>query len=496
MNVADLERNAEITKLAGLLAVDEDELQFLREVSPAAIREFRYQISDRLFASDGDKLRRIAAASKLVPAAIAAKAAAHAFGPLLCASIAGSVEPSRAVAIANNLPVKFLAAATTEIDPRRTKAVLSEVPPALGAKVAAYLVSRGEHITMGRFVGVVGDEATRAAAAEVADADLLQVSFLLEDRSAIDRVIGLVADRLPGVLRAADTEDLWGYAFGMLDAINDEHKALVGNLSVDLEPDALGRMINAAHDTQAWQVLLPVTRLMDRDRLATFSTNTAVHQPEVLADILETALVQGLWLDLLPMAARLPDEPRAHLASLVAALDADKLADLIGESDAAGQWESMLPIATMMTSEDQARLAALPVMADVDVLANVLSTIGEGDMWSAALPLVNALPEDVKPTLAETLDVLSDAHVESAARSAADNEIAGPLISVLLLAADDERQRVLSVLARMADVDTIVKSLGSDDDVWGRIIEHSDELPESLAATLRTRSTELGIDEW
>lgn len=496
MNVADLERAAEITKLARLLTVDEEGLHFLREMSPSAIREFRYQVTDRLFEGDGDKLHRIGMAAKLVPAPIAAKAAAYAFGPLLCAAVAGSVDPGRAVSIANNLPVKFLAEATMVIDPRRTKAVLSEVPPALGAKVAAYLLSIDEHITMGRFVGVVGDEATRAAAAEAGDADLLRVSFLLEDRSEVDRVIGLIADRLPGVLRAADDDNLWGYAFGMLDSINDENKALIGNLSVDLEPDALGRMIDAAHETQAWQVLLPVTRLMDRERLATFSTNPAVHQPEVLAEILEVALAQGLWLDLLPMAARLPDEPRAHLASLVAAIDADRLAELIRESDEAGQWESMLPIATTMTTEDQARLTALPVLADADVLAGVLWAIAEGELWPAALPLLNTLPTEVKPTLAMTFDILSDDQLAAAARATADTAMAGPLLDVALLADDGERRRILNVLASMTDVETIVKSLPAEDDVWARIVDHRAEIPEALAAILRARSSELGLAEW
>lgn len=108
--------SAEITKLGRLLNVADADLAFLADLSPSALREFRERTTDLLFDGDAVRLKRVASAAKLVPAAISAKAAELAFGPLLCAALAGSVEPARAVAIAQKLPTKFLAETSIQLD--------------------------------------------------------------------------------------------------------------------------------------------------------------------------------------------------------------------------------------------------------------------------------------------------------------------------------------------------------------------------------------------
>ncbi|GAB16698.1 hypothetical protein GOEFS_011_00010, partial [Gordonia effusa NBRC 100432] len=364
---------------ARVLGVDESELDYLAEVSSSAIREFRCAASDRLFASDGDKLKRIASAAKLVPAAVAAKAAALAFGPLLTAGVASSVEPARGIAIANMLPVKFLANTAIELDPRRCGPILSELPPKLAGKVADYLVQAREHITLGRFVGAISEAALRAAAAEISDADLLRVACLLEDRGAIDHVFDVIADRLPGVLTAAGDEGLWTEALGLLDAINDEHRATMGNLAAQLDPQVLASLVEAAHETQAWSTLLPVTRVMSIDALRVFATNPAVQQHDTISAVMDEALAEGMWLDLLPLAGELPDESRGFLASRIAELDEGVLDDLVRQTDDAAQWASLLPLVGVMTPDQVGKLLKLPVLADAGVMSNALDVVAASD---------------------------------------------------------------------------------------------------------------------
>lgn len=375
MSAAELERAAELTKLARLLGVEEAELAFLADTSSGALREFRYAASDRLFASDGDKLKRIASAAKLVPAPVAAKAAALAFGPLLTAAVASSVEPARGIAIANSSRVTFLARTAVELDPRRCGPILSELPPALAGEVAAVLVAAGEHLTLGRFVGAISDPALRAAAGQIDDADLLRVAFLLENRSAIDHVVDVVGDRLPAVLEAAGREGLWSQALGLLDAINDQHRARMGDLAAELDPEQLGALIQVAHETNAWSTLLSVIRVLSLDSLRVFAANPAVHREETVGAVLNVAVAEGMWLQLLPLAGELPDEPRTYLAGRIADLDPSVLDDLVAEAHEAGAWSSLLPIVMAMTAEQVERFLQLSTLADAEVMSQVLDVV-------------------------------------------------------------------------------------------------------------------------
>ncbi|NMO04396.1 hypothetical protein HH308_24560 [Gordonia sp. TBRC 11910] len=391
MNATELAHAAELTKLARTLGVEEERLAFLAEVSPDSLKTVRMSVSDRLFDADGDKLKRIAAAAKLVPAPIAAKAAAVAFGPLLTAAIASSIEVSRGIAVAGNLRVGFLARVAAELDPRRCGPILSALPASLAGKVAAQLVADGEHITLGRFVGAISDDALRTAAREINDSDLLRVAFLLEDRANIDYVVDVVSDRLPGILAAAGDEGLWSHALGLLDAIGDEHRRTMGDLAAQLDTEVLADLIGAAHSTGAWATLLPVTRLMSVESLRVFASNPAVQAPDTVAAVMDAALADDMWLDLLPLAGELPTEPRTFLAGRIVGLDTELLDDLIGQADAAGQWGSLAPVVAVMSPEQVGVVLDLPIARDAAVVSRAVEALsGRDDVPADIVGLVAA----------------------------------------------------------------------------------------------------------
>jgi hypothetical protein len=75
---------------------------------------------------------------------------------------------------------------------------------------------------MGRFVGHLGDEAIAAALANMDDEAVLQVAFVLEDRSQLSRLFAkLPKGRSAGVIAAAADDGLWLEA---LDLLNHLHK--------------------------------------------------------------------------------------------------------------------------------------------------------------------------------------------------------------------------------------------------------------------------------
>lgn len=79
------------------------------------------------------------------------------------------------------------------------------------------LVRRREHVAMGRFVGHLSDASIQAALGAMDNATLLRVGFVLEDKTRLERLIGLLPNsRMTGIIRAAAEANLWLEALDLL----------------------------------------------------------------------------------------------------------------------------------------------------------------------------------------------------------------------------------------------------------------------------------------
>lgn len=485
---------AETTKLARVLGItDATELDFLVDLPPAAIREFRERATDLLFDRDAKRLKGVAAASKLVPVSISAKVAERAFGPVLCAATASTVDPARAIDIAKTLPSRFLAECSVQLDPRRTGDIIAAVPPKMVADVARELLARGDHITMGRFVHVVPEPALRAAAPVMSDTDLLRIGFLLEDKTAIDNVLHIVSDRVAGVIRAAAEQNMWAEGIDLLDSIAPENRAWIGDITAGLGGDVLDALIHAVHELDAWATLLPITSAMSHDSLRLFAERPAVHAEPVLTAIMDTALHHGQWQNLLPLAPHLPQQQLAFVAARVTAETDDRLAELIREADTAGLWDAMLPLALAMTDEHRRRMAALPVMQEPDLLRAVITSTAEHELWSHALPLVDALPDTTKPVLASCIGDLTREHLLAGLLAASRSDNIHTLVDIALAQDQQGRTRVLDLIDGMDDIEEFLSALTPEtpDIVWQALVEVREEIPAKLLGLLAERAREL-----
>jgi hypothetical protein len=205
-----LEVEAEILKLARLLGCEAERLSYLERVPAGDIRALREQVTEMLFTAHEGTLRRLAAASGLLPVALVASIGQRAFGSILSARIAGMLEPARAVEIAARLPTSFLADVAVELDPRRASDVITGMPPRRITEVTRELACRGEYVTMGRFVGHLGDGALVAALAALDDHALLQTAFVMEEKHRLDEVVALLGERrVRGLVEAAEAAGVW-----------------------------------------------------------------------------------------------------------------------------------------------------------------------------------------------------------------------------------------------------------------------------------------------
>lgn len=209
-------------KLARLLSRDPDDLAYLLEVPAADIRALRGQVTDVLFDSHSHALGRLAAASRLLPVAVIARIAERTLGAVVTARIAGMIEPGRAIDVASKLSTVFLADVATHLDPRRASEVIAGIPPARIAEVTRELARRHEFVTIGRFVGRLGDEATVAAVGAMDATTVLEASFVAEEKDRLDYLIGVLdEDRLGELLDVAARAGLWTELLDLLDRLSE-----------------------------------------------------------------------------------------------------------------------------------------------------------------------------------------------------------------------------------------------------------------------------------
>jgi hypothetical protein len=241
-----LSRRAEIVKLARLLEVEPTELEALETVEAASVRALRERVTELLFEGHLGAFRRAVHASGMLPAGVSATIAERAFGPMLCARLAGLVGTERAVAVSGRLSPDFLAEVAVHMDPRRASEVIAGVPADLVAQITRRLAARGEHVVMGRFAGHLSDDALRRTFDELDDRALLQIAFTLED--GLDRAAALLPDeRMEGMLRCAAAADLWAEGFTLLRDLDPTRWAEVARL-VRGDPELRDELLDAADE--------------------------------------------------------------------------------------------------------------------------------------------------------------------------------------------------------------------------------------------------------
>jgi hypothetical protein len=332
-----LKTRAEVEKLARLLHRDPADLAFLEDAAPADVRALREQVTDTLFDDDAAVLERAAAASRRLPNPVVATIAQRAFGPLLSARIASRLEPQRAVELAGRLPDEFLADVAVELDPRRVSAIVAGIPREQIVRIGLVLARRGEHVAMGRFVGLLPQRSVTAVVDALSDADLLRIAFVSEDQEHIEAVIADLPDhRLAGMLGAADADGLWPEALSLAAELGNDRIARLAALAAAQDDRVLDSLLAVAQDDGLWPAVLPLVRGLDDDARLRFARRPAFKRKTVLRAAVAAAAECGLWAELLPIVPALTAPARREVATAVAALDHATLAGALAEAERAG----------------------------------------------------------------------------------------------------------------------------------------------------------------
>ena len=411
-----LERGAEITKLARLLGAEPKELGYLDEVPATALRTLREQVTDRLFAGDAGRLRRVAAASKLVPVPLTVKIAQIAFGPLLCAATAGLLDPPHAVKVASRCPTDFLADITVHLDPRRAPEVIAAVPTPLVVAVAKALLARDEHVTMGRFVSYLRPETLRAAVAEIPDdADILRVAFVMEGKEKLDEIVDVARDRLPGLVRTAQEQRLWAEALDLIGHLSLDNLAQLAEVAAAQGDDVLDALVRAAHELDAWDVVLPIAAAMSPESLRRVAALPVIVEPDVMRSAIATAARAELWDDVLPLVGVLPDDARPGIAAVLGDLSRTEILAALTAAARSEHLPLLVDVALRQNAEGRDRvLGVIAELDDLDEFTALLTAQTPPLVWDALLDVRDEMPARVRAALRARADDLGLAEVAAA----------------------------------------------------------------------------------
>ncbi|WP_405493970.1 hypothetical protein [Streptomyces sp. NBC_00096] len=356
---------AEVEKIARLVGADAGELGFLRGLPDEDVRTFREQVSGVLNDGAPEMLDRIAAATKLVPAGVAAAISQKALGPRLAAGVAGRLEAGRAADIISKLPVSFTAEACGHLDPRKISGIVDRLDEGLVVRIAVTLAENRDHLTMGRFVGHMRDQVLRRILEQVDDAVVLRAGFYVDLPERLPRILELMGDdRLAAVVRAAAAEGLWEEALGVAAMVGGDQRLRIAELTARLDGTELDSLVRVTHAEGLWESLLPLVALLgEEDRLAVARLDS-LRDPEVLAGVVRAVVATALWGEFLPLVGVLPEEARKVVADAAAGLGDSELEGLVREVDKQDLWELVLPLVELMEESGKERIFALPAFQE------------------------------------------------------------------------------------------------------------------------------------
>lgn len=266
--MGDLATRIEITKLAHAIGVPEDELTFLASSTPGDVRDLRDLASAAIFRRNESRVKRLAAGSRTFPAAVSAKIAQMALGPLLSARVAAALDPKDAAKLAKQLDVDFLAELAASLDPDRAAPILQQLPDDLLLSVGRKILAAGDHPTLGRFFSVVPTEVAVQIATSGSPRDVLQVALFADDPSALDAVVRALSDEVLGQIVVASTDGgLYDAAVSLLLTLSqDSADRIVAQVGA-VEDGALDGLVAAIDEHDVWSAVVPALRTLDQAQL-------------------------------------------------------------------------------------------------------------------------------------------------------------------------------------------------------------------------------------
>jgi hypothetical protein len=327
-----LANQAELMKLAAALEVPIEQIKFLAEVPPEALRHFRTAMIDRVFDRQQLLFRWFAAWVRWIPVWISGLMVRFWLGPLLATRIAGALPARRAVAIAQHVPTELMADIAKGLDPRMTRELVRLLSSKQVEAIAHVLLERRDFMTIGRFVGLLPDRVIRD----------VEIIFHVDSRARIDHIVHLLPferiQRAMLIVSDPDRRMLWPKLLSLVVNVSDTMKRELGDLAASQGDDVIEGLIRASEEDGLWEDILPVVACLSPEVQRQVVSHPALLDPVVMQHVLAAANRGGLWKDMLTLAAHMEDEGRGIVAQAILTFPDDILEHIAYAALLRSQW--------------------------------------------------------------------------------------------------------------------------------------------------------------
>jgi hypothetical protein len=251
----------EVQRLAHVLGVVPDRLAGLAGVPAGDVRLLHGQVVDFLFRADKAAFLRVAALSKSVPVAVAAKLAEAALPPLLAARAAELIDSTRAAELVGRLSSGYVADVAAAMEPSRAPDLIRQMPARHIANVAAELARRQEWVVIGGFVAQVSPEALAACIDEFDGERLLRVGYVLDGKDRLDEIAEMISDaQVDDVFAAAARLELWTELDDLVTHLRPERRSRMATRFGRVAPEVRAAFETAGADGVLAEPTLAVLR--------------------------------------------------------------------------------------------------------------------------------------------------------------------------------------------------------------------------------------------
>ena len=288
---------AELVKLARILETDVESLEHLSYLEADRLRTLREGITEALFEKFRTTFSGFAKLSAMLPLGISSRISERVLGPTLSGRIAGEMPPQKAIDLSERLSDTFLADTCLHIDPVRARPIIAGFPVDRAVAITKLLLERREMITMGRFVDVLPRDTLFAAADAITrEADLLAISFFVENSDQLDLVIDyLDVERREAIIQAAARDDLWPEVIATLLRIGDVPRMAMAELAMAQDAEILDSLIRAAAAEDLWPALLAMAHDMPNSAIGTLAEQPAFGEANVVRSVIDSIVANDLW---------------------------------------------------------------------------------------------------------------------------------------------------------------------------------------------------------
>lgn len=359
--MSKLDTSAELVKLGQLLGIPSTELHFLEGLPLPTLIKVRALTTDKLF-NDGRKLfQKLASATKLLPTGITATIGEKIFGAMLCARIASEMPYQRAVELADKMTIPFLAKVTLELDPRRVKDIIQNMPLAKLRAVATELLTQKHYIIMGGFVGYMLPAQLKIILQDVSTEEaLLHIGFYIENKHQLSEIIRLLPKerlhKLIGYLQLH--EELWPEALALMIHLEDDLKRELGDIAAELGGTVLDDLVGTVQRLDLWQDGLPLFACMSAATQFKLINTPLLSHVTPLTSVLVNTDRFSLWATLLPLIEYMSIPQRQILTNLVIEQSAEFQERMLAAVAHHQLWRPAFDVVALMPESAQQQIAA------------------------------------------------------------------------------------------------------------------------------------------